>query len=176
MATIVEALDLLASKSWGKEWQNPAWKQFIQTGDESLLPKLPNFRRYSWLPAELMNALPSTSQIDDASKRFLRACHSAGNKEAVGGWIGKCNANGAASEAEFSKACAVAAEIGCSKAFIGAQIIQRVRPIVSEDGRVTPAAKFLLSLDDNDVAGVEPEFDSIAQAFRIDALSFSSSS
>jgi hypothetical protein len=28
MATIVEALGLVASKNWSKEWQNPVWKQF----------------------------------------------------------------------------------------------------------------------------------------------------
>ena len=33
MATIIEALDTLEPKGWWKEWQNPAWKQFIITGD-----------------------------------------------------------------------------------------------------------------------------------------------
>jgi hypothetical protein len=158
MATIVEALDLVAAKRWYKEWQNPFWKQFIATGDKSLLPKIPAFRDYSWLPAELLNALPSASQLDEGSKRFLRACHSAGHKQAVGGWIEKCNAHGAASEAEFSKACEVAIEIGCSKAFVGSQIIQRVRPISAPDGTLTPAAKFLLGLDDNEVEELYREF------------------
>src|SRR5215470_9392147 len=143
MATIVEALDLVASKRWYKEWQSPVWKQFIETGDKSLLPKIPAFKDYSWLPAELLNALPSASQFDEHSKRFLLACHSAGHKQAVGAWVTKCNDRGAASEAEFSKACEVAIEIGCSKAFVGSQIIQRVRPIVAPDGTLTPAATFL---------------------------------
>src|SRR5689334_17850648 len=104
MATIVEALDLVASKKWYKEWRNPVWKQFVQTGDESLLSKISKFRDYSWLLAELMNALPSASQFDESSKRFLRACHSAGHKQAVGGWIEKCNDRGAASNAETEAA------------------------------------------------------------------------
>jgi hypothetical protein len=158
MATIGEALDLVAAKRWYKEWQNPVWKQFIETGDKSLLPKIPAFKDYSWLPAELLNALPSASQLDESSERFLRACYSAGHEQAVGAWITKCNDHGAASEAEFSKACEVAIEIGCSKAFIGSQIIQRVRPIVSEDGRLTPAAKFLLALDDQNVEELYREF------------------
>jgi Domain of unknown function (DUF4132) len=158
MATIVEALDLVAAKRWYKEWQNPVWKQFIATGDKSLLPKIPAFKDYSWLPPELLNALPSAGQLDEGSKRFLRACHSAGHKEAVGTWIAKCNDRGAASEAEFSRACEVAIEIGCSKDFIGSQIIQRVRPIVSDDGRLNPAAKFLLALNDNEVEELYREF------------------
>jgi len=158
MATIVEALDLVASKNWYKEWQNPVWKEFIQTGDKSLLPKIPKFRDYSWFPAELLNALPSASQLDEGSKRFLRACHSAGHKQAVGTWIAKCNDRGTASEAEFAKACEVAIEIGCSKAFLGSQILQRVRPIVPQGGTLTPAGAFLISLDDKDVEDLYREF------------------
>src|SRR4051794_36584911 len=158
MTTIVEALDLLASKNWWKEWQNPVWKQFIQTGDESLLKKIPKFKDHNWLPAELMNLLPSASLLDDASKRFLRACHSASHPQAIGGWIEKCNAHGVATEAEFSQACGFAIEIGCSRAFIGSQIIQRVRPLVPPDGTLIPAAMFLLSLDDNEVGDLYREF------------------
>jgi hypothetical protein len=37
MATIVEALDLVGAKNWWKEWQNPAWKQFVLSGHKVLL-------------------------------------------------------------------------------------------------------------------------------------------
>jgi hypothetical protein len=62
MATIVEALETMAAKGWWKEWQNPAWKQFVLTGDEKQLKKLPKFTEHSWLPPELLSALPAPSQ------------------------------------------------------------------------------------------------------------------
>ena len=40
MATIIEALETLAAKGWWKEWQNPAWKLFILTGDEKQLKRI----------------------------------------------------------------------------------------------------------------------------------------
>ncbi len=43
MASIISALETLAAKGWWREWQNPAWKQFLLTGDEKQLKKLPKF-------------------------------------------------------------------------------------------------------------------------------------
>src|SRR5215472_8567554 len=100
MATIVEALDLLASKNWWKEWQNPAWKQFVASGDEALLKKLPKYQN-SWLPPELLAALPESGEVDEGVRRFLRACLSVDHPSAIGAWLAKCYSNGSASTEPF---------------------------------------------------------------------------
>jgi len=74
MASIVEALESVGSQRWWKEWQDPAWKQFVLTGDEKYLKKLPKFTEHGWLPPELVSALPAPSQLDENGKRFLHAC------------------------------------------------------------------------------------------------------
>lgn len=43
MASIIEALELVVTKGWSQEWQNPEWKQFMLSGDEGLLKFLPKF-------------------------------------------------------------------------------------------------------------------------------------
>ncbi len=148
MASIIEALEMLATKGWWKEWQNPAWKQFILTGDEKLLKKLPKFSGHSWLPEELLSALPVPSQVDDSGKRFLRACHAAGHPLAVGTWIQQCAMKDSPGGDHFSMACALATEIGCSKLDLALQVAQNVHPICTQAGAPTPAGHFLLGLDD----------------------------
>jgi hypothetical protein len=148
MASIIEALEMLASKGWWKEWQNPAWKQFILTGNEKLLKNLPKFRDHSWLPAELLSALPAPDQIDNSGRRFLQACHAAGHPQALGGWIQQCSMKDDPEGDRFSKACALVLDFGCPNQFLANQVAELVRPLRMPDGLPTAAGTFLLSLDD----------------------------
>ena len=118
MATIIEALDTLASKGWWKEWQNPAWKQLVLTGDDKHLKKLPKFRDHSWLPSELLSVLPDPDEIDDHGKRFLQACHAAGHPQALGVWIQQCAMKDTPGRDQFPKACALVLELGCPKQWL----------------------------------------------------------
>jgi len=149
MATIIEALETLAAKGWWKEWQNPAWKQFVLTGDEKQLKKLPKFSDHSWLPAELLSALPIPSQIDDQGKRFLQACCVAEHPQAVGNWIQQRTMREGADTAEFSKACALLLTVGCPKQCLAEQVAQYVRPLCEASNAPTPAGAFLLALEQN---------------------------
>jgi hypothetical protein len=74
MASIIDEFDVLAGQAWQKEWRNPVWKQFVLTGDATLLNSLPKFKQYSWLPSELLRALPLPDQIEITGQRFLQAC------------------------------------------------------------------------------------------------------
>src|SRR5437016_5973385 len=129
MATIIEALDTLEPKGWWKEWQNPAWKQFIITGDEKHLKKLPKFTDHSWLPAELLSALPAPDQIDDSGKRFLRACHAAGHPQALGVWLQQCGLKDTPGGDQFANGCALVVDFGCPKPLLAKQVAEHVRPL-----------------------------------------------
>jgi hypothetical protein len=129
MATIIEALETLAAKGWWKEWQNPAWKQFILTGDEKQLKKLPKFTEHSWLPPELLSALPAPSQIDDSGKRFLQACCVAEHPQAIGNWIQQRTMRDGAANGEFAHACALLIEIGCPTLFLAQQVAENAHPL-----------------------------------------------
>jgi len=48
MASIIEELDGLARIAWRKEWHNPAWRQFLLSGDTKLLNSIPRFNQYSY--------------------------------------------------------------------------------------------------------------------------------
>jgi Domain of unknown function (DUF4132) len=167
MASVIEALEMLASKGWYKEWQSPAWKQFVLSGDEKLLKNLPKFRDHSWLPDELLSALPTPAQIDESGKRFLQACHAAGHPQALGTWIHHHAKENPVGDA-FAKGCAVILEFGCPKQFLANQVAEFVRPLRLPDGSPTAAGTFLLSLDDKSAmevfrkigqhAGNAPEF------------------
>src|SRR5580658_5304853 len=114
MASIIETFEMfIASKAWWKEWQNPVWKQFMLTGDAKLLNNLPQFGEHSFLPGDLLSALPSPDQIDEAGKRFLRACLKAGLVEALGAWLFRCMPDENKQRERFAAACKVAQEIGC---------------------------------------------------------------
>ncbi len=170
MASIIEALDLLASKGWWKEWQNPAWKQFVLTGDEKHLKSLPKFRGHSWLPEELLSALPAPDKIDAGGKRFLQACRAAGHPQALGVWIQQCVTKGGRSGEEFTQACALATEIGYPKQFLAAQVAEFVRPLSEPDGSPTASGAFLLSLDDTVVEELLRSFPRSQYAVEIAAL------
>lgn len=148
MASIIEALETLASKAWGKEWQKPAWKQFVVNGDPTLLKFLPKFKDYTWLPTELLSALPGPEQIDDHGRRFLQACHAAGHPQAIGAWLQQCMAKDAADREQFAKAAAVVLGFGCTQMELARQVTQHIRPLRQDDGSPTAAGYFLLSLDD----------------------------
>jgi len=149
MASIIEALDLVASKGWCKEWQNPAWRQFVLTGDQKHLKNLPKFRDHSWLPEELLSALATPDKIDEGGKRFLQACRAAGHPQALGAWIQQCVTKGGHNPTVFTQACALATELGCPKLFLAAQVAQFAGPLRESDGSITAAGSFILSLDDN---------------------------
>jgi hypothetical protein len=148
MATTVEALEMAASSGWWKEWRNPAWKQFVLTGDEKHLKKLPKFEDRGWLPAELLSALPAPDQIDESGIRLLRACHAAGHPQAIGAWIQQCTTKAGPDSDQFDKACALVIGFGCSKLQLETQVAKHVRPLRMPDGSPTPAGHFLLSLQD----------------------------
>ena len=148
MASIIEALEMLASKGWWKEWQNPLWKQFVLTGNEALLKKLPKFQEHSWLPSELLSALPLPDQIDDSGKRFLQACHAAGHPQAIGTWIQCCAMKDVPGGDHFNNACAVATGLGCTLGDLALQVAQSVHPIRKPDCTPTSAGQFLLALDE----------------------------
>ena len=149
MASIITALETLAAKGWWKEWQNPAWKQFVLTGDEKQLKKLPKFSDHGWLPPELLSALPTPSQIDDQARRFLQACCVAEHPQAVGNWIQQRTMREGAEPGEFSKACTLLLKIGCPKLFLAEQVAQYVRPLCEVSNAPTPAGDFLLALEQN---------------------------
>jgi hypothetical protein len=149
MASIITALETMAAKGWWKEWRNPAWKQFVLTGDEKQLKKLPKFSDHSWVPSELLSALPAPSQIEEQGRRFLKACFVAEHPQALGNWIQQCTMQDGADADEFSKACTLLLEIGCSKLFLAEQVALYVRPLCEESNAPTPAGEFLLALDQN---------------------------
>ncbi len=149
MATIIEALETLAAKGWCQEWQNPAWKHFILTGDEKQLKQLPKFTEYSWLPPELLAALPVPSQIDDRGKRFLQACCAAEHPQAIGNWIQLRTMRDDTADAEFAKASALLFEAGCPKLFLAEQMAKYVRPLCNSSNSPSSAGHLLLGLDDN---------------------------
>src|SRR5690349_14900161 len=148
MATIIEALDWLAAKSWLKEWRNPAWKEFVLTGDERQLARLPKFTGIAWLPAELLAALPTPDQLGEAGQRFLRACLAAGHPEALGKWMQKCAAQDGPGGELLQGACAQARAAGYSETSIATHVTQQVLPLVQPDGAPTPSGRHLLSCDD----------------------------
>ncbi len=149
MASIITALETVAAKGWWKEWQNPAWKQFVLTGDEKHLKKLPKFPDHSWLPPELLSALPTPSQIEEEGRRFLQACCAAEHPQAVGTWIQQRTMQEGADAAEFSKASTLLLEIGCPKLFLAEQVVKYVRPLRTASNAPTPAGDFLLALEPN---------------------------
>lgn len=148
MASIIEALDGLAGKLWCKEWQNPAWKQFLLTGDTKLLNFIPKFRQYSWLPNELLLALPVPDQMTETEQRFLQACVTAGLPQALGAWLRQSLPDESAQRAQFAKAHQLAEAVGCSKADFACQVTEYVRPLRGQNETPTPAGEFLLSLDE----------------------------
>jgi len=151
MASIIEALESLAAKGWYKEWQKPAWKQFMLTGDEGLLKFLPKFSERTWLPTELLSALPGPDQIEDSGRRFLRGCHAAGHPQAIGVWMQQCLNKNAADKEQFSKAAALVLGFGCPQLELAKQVAKHVRPLRQPDGSPTAAGQFLLSLEDKTV-------------------------
>src|SRR5512138_820557 len=102
MAFIITALETLAAKGWWREWQNPAWKQFLLTGDEKQLKKLPKFSDHSFLPSELLSATPGSESMDEQGKRFLRAVSFAGHPQAIGNWIQQSAMHAGAAADAFS--------------------------------------------------------------------------
>jgi len=152
MASIIEALDGLAGKLWCKEWQNPAWKQFLLTGDSKLLNFIPKFRQYSWLPNELLLALPMPDQMTETEQRFLQACLTAGLPQALGAWLRQSLPDEAAQRARFAKAALVAQAAACSRTGFAIQVAEQVRPLRFPNNSLTPAGEFLLSLDDKALA------------------------
>jgi len=151
MVSIIETLESLAAKGWYKEWQKPAWKQFMLTGDEGLLKFLPKFPEHTWLPTELLSALPGPDQIDDGGQRFLRACHAAGHPQAIGVWMQQCVSKDATDGEQFSKAAALVLGFGCPQLELAKQLAKHVRPLRQPDGSPTAAGRFLLSLEDKTV-------------------------
>src|SRR5579859_131294 len=151
MASIIEALESLAAKGWYKEWQQPAWKQFMLTGDEGLLKFLPKFPEHTWLPAELLSVLPGPDQIDDSGRRFLQACHVAEHPQAIGVWMQQCMRKDVADGEHFSKAAALVFGFGCLRLELAKQLAKHVRPLRQPDGSATAAGQFLLSLDDKTI-------------------------
>jgi len=148
MATIIEALDAHASQAWNKDWQTPAWKQFLLTGDTKLLKSLPKLKPNDGLPLALIEALPLPGEMDVAGRRFLQACLAANLDTALASWLQKCAPDETAQTARFADACRIAEEIGWSRHVLAMQVLESVRPLRQMAGEPTPAGNFLLSLND----------------------------
>ena len=162
MASIIEALDSLASIPWQKDWQRPAWKQFISTGDEKLLGALPKFGRHDLLPEALLAALPSPQQMDESGKRFFQACSAAQHPSVFAQWIQKWASPTGASSGQFAKACAVVMACGCTKQFLASQFVGRMCSLEIPGGSVSPVGHFLLSLENRDAKALYRSFDAYA--------------
>lgn len=148
MATVIEVLEKYKTQSWLKEWTNPAWKQFVLSGDEKYLKLLPRVKS-RYLPTDLSESLSATPEgLDDHGKRFLRACVYVGLDDMMGCWINKCLSQKGAGRDCLAQAVQIAQEAGCTRAELAKQIATSVRPLRAEDGSLTAAAEFLLSLDD----------------------------
>lgn len=147
MASIITALETLAAKGWWREWQNPAWKQFLLTGDEKQLKKLPKFSDHSFLPPELLSAIPGPELMDEEGKRFLSACAFAGHPQAIGNWIQRNAMQEGANADAFSRASEILLQIGCQKPFLAEQVAQYVRPLCDSSNSPSPAGGFLLGLE-----------------------------
>lgn len=149
MSTIIEALDELAGCSWQKEWQKPAFKQFVLSGDTGLLKFLPKFKGHSWLPPELLEVMPSPNEMDLTGQRLLQACLAAELPQALGSWLNDNLSDEDAQRVEFSKACEIAKAAGYSEFLLAVQLVLGVRPFRdSKDASPTPLGQFLLSLTD----------------------------
>lgn len=151
MASIIDVLEELATKGWWKEWQNPAWKQYVVSGDEKLLKKLPKFKKHSWFSGEFLPALPGPGRIDEHGRRFLKACRAAEHPQIVGIWLQSCLDADASLPGEFDRACALLVELGCDREFVAQQVTEIVGPLCQQDGAVTPAGRFLLSLNEEEL-------------------------
>ncbi|HEY1173105.1 MAG TPA: DUF4132 domain-containing protein [Verrucomicrobiae bacterium] len=148
MAAIIKALDELATKAWHKEWANPAWKQFILSGDESHLKKIPKLETTAWLPGELLLALGHPATLDESGKRFLTACLKLDHPGAIGSWIGHVTTHNPADAEVFHRAQAVAVELGCPSKRLASELIRHVRLLDLTDRSTTAAGRHLLQVDD----------------------------
>ncbi len=85
MSKILEAIDKLAKQSCPPGWNNPAIKQFIQTGDETLLKSIPPFQN-SWT-SYLAEALPSPDDWSAEAGHLLRLAHAKSLSSLLLGWL-----------------------------------------------------------------------------------------
>ncbi len=124
MKTFLEVLEALKVYSpWEQAWVDPAWKAYLQTGDETHLATLPQGTANSWSPPrELLLALALPDTTDETGKRFLKGCIITQHPNAVGAWLQECASRDGV---EFAKGCALIEQLGGSKVFIAKQLVER---------------------------------------------------
>ncbi len=154
MHILIQALDELLTQGWGKEWKTPAWKQFLLTGDTNRLKSLPKFNEYNYIPVTLLEAIPPPGQLDVTARRLFQACLSAGLPQALGTWLRVHMPDEKQQRERFAIACADARESGFSEAQLAVQVAECVQPLQLPIDAPTLAGKFLLSLDDKQLAKV----------------------
>lgn len=102
MSKILEAIDKLAKQSYPPGWNNPAIKQFIQTGDENTLKLIPTMQN-SWT-AGLTEALPDPDAWTEEATRLLTFGHSKGLRSLLENWIKRYSRYQSADWGRFSSA------------------------------------------------------------------------
>lgn len=85
MSQLLEALDKLAQQSWNKNWQNPAIRQFVESGDERLLGSIPKLD-HAW---GLDSALPVPSSWTVEAGRLLQLAVRDDIQGVYSNWLGR---------------------------------------------------------------------------------------
>src|SRR6185369_5578054 len=89
MTTIIEILDQLAKGQWSGDWQSPAWKQYVLSGDKKLLKQLPKMTGWYGVPPDFLAALQLPKTMDEPTRRILEAFQAAKFENALGQWLAK---------------------------------------------------------------------------------------
>lgn len=122
MSKILEAIDKLASQKYPGGWDNPAIKQFIQTGDEQLLKSIPPALNH-WV-YELRSALPNPDSWNDEAARVLKLAYAKGIKSLLADWIGRFARYSSALWDQFDAAIDILISVGLSDAEVRQMLIE----------------------------------------------------
>ncbi len=141
-------IDALANARWNINiWRDPVLQKFLATGNESLVPKLPEFSEFSFaFSDEILAALPLPDKLDEVDKRFLRVCHLTKHRGGIGQWLQK-SWEADVSGKQFTDGCRILEELGCPVVFIAQQIALKVDPLRGDDGEPKVPGQYLLSLE-----------------------------
>ena len=151
MSLILETFDKVVAQGWHADWENPDVRAFLLAGDEKFLKKIAKFKKTTWVPQELIRALPLAGDFDDIGRRLLRVCLAAETLEAFGLWIQRCSERDNPAGDAFAAASRIALECGCPKPVLNAQVAQWVQPLQTDAGAPTPSGAFLLGLSDREI-------------------------
>jgi hypothetical protein len=149
MSKIVAALEAMAADKYRSQWQTPAWKQYVLSGDRKYLKALEMvvFGRFgtAYLPSELQQALPSPGATDVEGRRLIEGFVAAGFWSGVAAWLVSSVAEQPPRD-EFDAGRECLEQAGCRPARIADTTLVGHVPLVKGDGTPTSAGRFLAAL------------------------------